>query len=373
MLNMFLGAAGPGRKQEGALVVISKRALPPCIYSSRGQLATLAELFLRVFWSILWDTHSISLSLYALQKRLLSSIALLAKRTTSQLLWARTVISNYSGNFPPMQILYLPAQTLMTCLLRSPYFMECETDTRRPGVAPTLIHTSGTGVLSDDADGMHSSPTIYSDLDIAQLETLSPDQPHRNVDLTLVDADSQGYVKTYIVLPSTIYGFASGPLVEAGLQNYRSQQIPRLVDVSLQRGQGGMVGKGKNYWPNVHIDDGGFADLYVHIFDLLAESSPPPDFAHGRAGFYFAENGEHTLYQVGEAIAQVLSGMGKGIPSPTTFTEKEVRLYFPNGTSLGSNSRCRAERGRKVGWRPAMKTQDMLHSIKAEVEASLSR
>ncbi|KAJ7127070.1 hypothetical protein C8R44DRAFT_617333 [Mycena epipterygia] len=238
-------------------------------------------------------------------------------------------------------------------------------------VAPTLIHTSGTGVLSDDADGMYESSTIYSDLNIPQLETLSPDQPHRNVDLALVDADSQGYVKTYIILPSTIYGFASGPLVKAGLQNNRSQQIPSLVDVSLKRGQGGMVGKGKNWWGNVHIDD--VAELYLTIFDLLSKKSPPPNFAHGRAGFYFAENGEHTLYSVGVAISKALSDIGKGSPTPTTFTDREISLYFPNGTSLGSNSRCRAERGSKIGWRPTRKTTDMLDSVKEEVKASLSR
>ncbi|KAJ7284906.1 hypothetical protein C8J57DRAFT_1289814 [Mycena rebaudengoi] len=241
----------------------------------------------------------------------------------------------------------------------------------RTGVAPVLIHTSGTGVLSDHAEGMHSSCPIYSDLNIAQLETLSPDQPHRNVDLALVDADSKGYVKTYIILPSTIYGFASGPLVDKGIQNTRSQQIPTLVDVSLQRGQGGMIGKGKNWWGNVHIDD--VAELYIHIFDLLSEPSPPPAFAHGRAGYYFAENGEHTLYAVGEAIAKVLSDMGKGSPTPTTFTAREVRKYFPNGTSSGSNSRCRAERGYQIGWQPSYVTQDMLNSIKEEVEAALSQ
>lgn len=65
-----------------------------------------------------------------------------------------------------------------------------------------------------------------------------------------------GYVKTHIILPSTIYGVASGPLVDLDLQNAHSQQIPNLVKVSLARGQGGMVGQGKNMWPNVHIDDG---------------------------------------------------------------------------------------------------------------------
>lgn len=55
------------------------------------------------------------------------------------------------------------------------------------------------GVLSDHADGMHASPTIYSDLNIPQLETLSPEQPHRIVDLALVEADSQGLVVHYVL------------------------------------------------------------------------------------------------------------------------------------------------------------------------------
>lgn len=65
-----------------------------------------------------------------------------------------------------------------------------------------------------------------------------------------------GYVKTHIILPSTIYGIASGPLVDLDLQNAHSQQIPTLVDLGLERGQGGMVGEGRNMWPNVHINEG---------------------------------------------------------------------------------------------------------------------
>ncbi|KAF7316900.1 Rab guanyl-nucleotide exchange factor [Mycena chlorophos] len=220
----------------------------------------------------------------------------------------------------------------------------------RTGVASTLIHTSGTGVLSDDADGMFASETIYSDLDIELLESLPPTQPHRDVDLAIVAADSEGYLKSYIILPSTIYGLATGIVAEQGLQNTRSQQIPRLARVSVQRGQGAMIGEGRNYWNNVHIDD--VADLFMRIFDLSTSPCPPQQFLHGRAGFYFAENGEHTLYDVGKEISRVLSGLGKGTSTPTTVTPAEMGVFFPNGTSLGSNSRCKAERGRKIGWRP---------------------
>jgi hypothetical protein len=39
---------------------------------------------------------------------------------------------------------------------------------------------------------MHSTDVIYSDIDIDLLETLPPTQPHREVDLMLVEADKEG-------------------------------------------------------------------------------------------------------------------------------------------------------------------------------------
>ena len=67
---------------------------------------------------------------------------------------------------------------------------------------------------------------------------------------------SSGYVRTFIVVPSTIYGIAQGPLVDLGIQNPYSIQIPALIRASLDRGQAGMVGQGKNLWPNVEIGEG---------------------------------------------------------------------------------------------------------------------
>jgi hypothetical protein len=45
-----------------------------------------------------------------------------------------------------------------------------------------------------------------------------------------------------------------------------------------------------------------------------------------------------------------------------------MNKYFPNGTSLGTNSRCKAERARKLGWKPKKVTQDMLASVKDEID-----
>lgn len=129
------------------------------------------------------------------------------------------------------------------------------------------------GVLIDDAAGDHITDTIYNDADPDQIETLADTQPHRNVDLELLKADKEGtsqfhfssdypssylpgYVKVYFILPSTIYGIATGELVDRGIQNPHSQQVPGLIRVALCRGRAGMVGAGKNVWPNVHIEEG---------------------------------------------------------------------------------------------------------------------
>ncbi|KAL4247620.1 NAD(P)-dependent Metabolic Enzyme [Abortiporus biennis] len=236
------------------------------------------------------------------------------------------------------------------------------------GDLSTLIHTSGTGVLTSDDRGEFASSIVYHDDDPKQIESLAPTQPHRNVDLAIVEADKHGYVKTYIILPSTIYGIASNPLVKAGIQNPISQQIPKLIRVALERdGEAGMVGKGLSIWPSVHIDD--ISQLYITLFDYIVNN--PETTPHGREGFYFGENGEHEWYEISKEIASVLFKLGKTKTQtePTTFTKEELVKYFGSeaaGYSYGTNARCRANRSRSIGWKPKYTKEDMLASIEPE-------
>lgn len=118
------------------------------------------------------------------------------------------------------------------------------------------------------------------------------------------------------------------------------------------------------------------ADLYILIIDYIVAHNPDrhnrprtpnPKFEHGASGFYFGENGEHTLRSVSDVIGQTMVELGKAKdPTPTPFTDEEFCEYFPNGTSLGSNSRCRADRSRAIGWKAKKTTKDMLASIKHE-------
>lgn len=153
------------------------------------------------------------------------------------------------------------------------------------------------------------------------------------------------------MFPSLIYGIATGKLVELGLQNPYSIQIPALIDASLARGQGGMVGEGKNIWVNVHIEDGmhiylddrqsgtdhgnTVADLYIDLYNAILAN--PDKVGHGREGIYFGENGELRFYDISKAVAQALVDAGKGkSPEPTPFTKEELHKYFGVGFFLST-------------------------------------
>jgi len=236
------------------------------------------------------------------------------------------------------------------------------------GDRPILIHTSGTGVISESANGMFASETIYDDTNVEQMKSIAPTAMHRDVDLAVVEADEQGYARTYIVVPSTIYGLASGPLVDAGISNPFSIQIPNIIRASLDRKQGGVVGLGKALWPDVHVDD--VADLYIVLFDEITKNPDGP--GHGWAGFYFGENGEHAWYDISKAVSRAFVELNiGGSEEPTSFTDEELAKYWgsvASGNYSGSNARCRANNSRAVGWKPKYTTADMIASIKPEVE-----
>ncbi|KAG2136811.1 hypothetical protein BD769DRAFT_385148 [Suillus cothurnatus] len=233
------------------------------------------------------------------------------------------------------------------------------------GKVPILIHTSGTGVFIDNAAGDYATDKIYSDLDIPMIESLPKTQPHREVDIEVVAAGEKGYVRTYIILPSTIYGIANTSLVKLGVQNPYSIQIPSLIKASIDRKQGGVVGKGLNLWPNIHIND--IETLYITVFDAALKG--PGEAGHGREGFYFGANGEHRLGRISEIIAELLYEMKLGkSPEPTVFPEEELRKYF-GGPYLGSNCRVRAERAKLIGWNPVHTVDSLWTSLEPETKA----
>ncbi|CAF4626311.1 unnamed protein product [Rotaria sp. Silwood1] len=230
--------------------------------------------------------------------------------------------------------------------------------TKETGKPTIYIHTSGTGVLSEDVRGKPGSDIVYSDLNPNQINGLPDEQLYRDIDLFIINsADANPLLKTVIILPPLVYGIGTG------LFNRTSLQLPVLVRAALKRHKAEMIGPGQAIWNSVHIAD--LSDAYIIIFDQLLAAygpdvkpdiQPNPYLTTGREGYYFVENGTYTWRQLSEKIGEVLykKGIAKS-PDVTSFPDNEVESSL-RGTSswflMGSQANSKAERIRKLGWKP---------------------
>lgn len=82
------------------------------------------------------------------------------------------------------------------------------------------------------------------------------------------------------------------------------------------------------------------ADFYLILFNAALEKRE--DIPHGREGFYYSENGEHTWYDLCKIITKELHAKGASkTDEPTTFTDEELIKAIGN---LVSTSRVYARR-----------------------------
>ncbi|KAJ3338109.1 hypothetical protein HDU93_009980 [Gonapodya sp. JEL0774] len=234
---------------------------------------------------------------------------------------------------------------------------------RKTGTNGILIHTSGTGVLTDLSVGDYVSPTIYSDLDVQLIDALADTQPHRDVDLVVREAGASGDVDVYLVMPPTIYGIGSSPFHPISIQ------IPTLIRAAWRTGKVYHMGKGLSLWSDVHVAD--LASLYIHLLQHSL-THPLPNTRHVFDQYYFAESGEHSWGEAAVAIGKALVARG-AIKDGTvgTLKDEDVVEYVGNQRNrelLGSNSRSRADRARQLGWTPTHTPQDFFRCIADEVD-----
>ncbi|KJA17461.1 hypothetical protein HYPSUDRAFT_1017943 [Hypholoma sublateritium FD-334 SS-4] len=233
------------------------------------------------------------------------------------------------------------------------------------GKAPILIHTSGTGIIVDDARGLHGDHREFSDLESEVLNAIPVTALHRNVDIPIIEADKAGYINAYIITPGTVFGYPSGPLVDLGIQNIPSIQMRYLIKPCIARKQGAYFGKGLNLWSAVDVDD--TADLYLILFDAILRD--PESAGHGTEGYYFVENFQYSALEVAQAISEGLVEQGiMTTPEISPFTLEEGEKYF--GTFwplLGANSKVKADRSRALGWAPKRDKEDLIANLKSGV------
>ncbi|KAF9255206.1 NAD-binding protein [Marasmius fiardii PR-910] len=234
------------------------------------------------------------------------------------------------------------------------------------GKAPILIHNSGTGVLWNQSKEDGAEGLIWDDEDVTQFDTIHPDAFHRPSELKVLEADREGYVKTYIVCPGIIYDIARNPLVEAGIANAATIIFKSLVPLIIKRSSGVLPLDGKNRWPNVHISD--LANFYALLFNSVLTK----DIPHGQEGYFFLGADEHKYYDVYNRMSQALFDLGKiQSPVPTPFSKQEAEEHFGDGgffySAMASDVRCVSNRAKKLGWKPTKTTNDFLDTIPREV------
>jgi nucleoside-diphosphate-sugar epimerase len=196
------------------------------------------------------------------------------------------------------------------------------------GTGKRFLHTSGTSIVAADSEG---------ELADAVHDEETPFTPHPlRVARVALDADIRAAaargVHSVVLCNSLIYGRGLGLRAD-------SVQVPSLIELARAKGVPCHVGRGRNSWSTVHIED--VAELYA----LALEWAPA-------GSFWLVENGEASFQGMAAAIGRML-GLGEVTRSITIaeaialWGESKARL------TMASSCRVRADKARaELGWRP---------------------
>ncbi|CAG8093043.1 unnamed protein product [Penicillium nalgiovense] len=236
-----------------------------------------------------------------------------------------------------------------------------------------LIHTSGTSILGDHPyTGMPQDQEIWSDEkdNIFEMEKNYPERYGQRVtDVTVVETGLSLGVKTYIVVPPTIYGQGGGQF------STLSQQVPNLARLARKRGFAAVIESGKGIWNHVHIAD--ISVFYGLLFRAVIEQKT--SLPSGPEAVFFVESGDHTWLQVSQGIADAMQKSGllatnevKSISLKQAAAEITGDNESLAEITLASNSRARADFARnRLGWSTLRGLDGFLNHFDAEIAAML--
>lgn len=220
----------------------------------------------------------------------------------------------------------------------------------KAGKNTIYIHTSGTSLLGDNSSGEYPSDRVFHDDTPGDIDGLPDSAPHRLIDLAIVKARERlgTKAKLAIMIPPLIYGVSTW-------ENRLSIQLPTMARYSIKHGYAGHVGKGRSIWSQVHVAD--LARAYVVLLHWLEGDNCDDIYSNP---YFFCENGHELSWRECAAeIGRVLQQNGKlSFAETQTIPKENYGDIFGSGFThivIGSNSRSRANRLRKLGWQPREK------------------
>jgi hypothetical protein len=143
--------------------------------------------------------------------------------------------------------------------------------------------------------------------------------------VVIATAEKTG-VKTYFMMPPTVYG--------RGLGHFKTQsiQIPFAICRAIEAGCPEYIGDGSGTVGYVHIAD--LAVLYMLLLNNILDNVDVPS---GRKGYYFSNTGHFTWKSLNCKIGEIGVGLGalrSGVPKSITLSEAVKNWNFRGFDSL---------------------------------------
>lgn len=197
------------------------------------------------------------------------------------------------------------------------------------GTGKTLIHTSGSSIICDDAMGSFASDMVYGD--DTPFTPMAHRAPRVAIDRMVRTAGITNGMRALVICPTLVYGKGLG-------MQAQSDQLPKIISKSRAERTGIYLGDGENIWSNVHLDD--LVDLYCLALDAAPSGA-----------FFFAENGEASMREVATAISRALRYEGR--TASWDMAEAIASLGGFARVALATNARVRANNAKRLlYWNP---------------------
>ncbi|KAL0938112.1 nad dependent epimerase dehydratase family protein [Colletotrichum truncatum] len=235
---------------------------------------------------------------------------------------------------------------------------------KQTGKEVHFIHTSGTSNLAQrtitkPAGEVHEWSDKEKVFEFEEQKEAEEAYAQRTTDIAVVKTGERTGVKTYIMMPPTIYGRGTG------FFNQGSMQIPSIIRASIQAGVPRYVGDGTCRLGHVHVTD--LALLYELILSKVLAGEELPS---GRRGIYFSNTGSHNWRDLAVMVGKAgvkLGALKSAEPVPLTLEEaaSEWLKTTPQVVEMNyaANSATKPVLATELGWKPRKTEKDWENSF----------
>ncbi|KAF9871996.1 NAD dependent epimerase/dehydratase [Colletotrichum karsti] len=227
-----------------------------------------------------------------------------------------------------------------------------------------FIHTSGTSNLAQPTINKKAvEAREWSDKDqvfeFEEQEEAKEAYAQRTTEIAVIKTAERTGVKSYIMMPPTIYGRGTG------FFNQGSMQIPSIIRGAIQLGYSPYINDGSCSLGHVHVTD--LALLYELVLSKILAGE---DIPSGRRGIYFSNTGSHNWLEIATEVGKAGVRLGAlESAEPRSISFDEARSTFLNAPSqiiemnYAANSATTPALAAELGWKPRKTEQDWEESF----------